>query len=106
MTIQNPIIAAGATVSRAEARTVLGLISDVVPPESQPTIENGQLVIQSQDPLREGQMVFVESSDGSYVTPYIVVTVATELVWKRVFSAGVTQDPRTGKPKDPLYDYA
>jgi hypothetical protein len=106
MTIQTPIIDAGATVSRAEVKTVLGSISDVVPPTSFLAIENGQLVNKSQDPLREGQMVFVESSDGSYVTPYIVVTVATELTWKRIFSAGVTQDPRTGKPKDPLYDYA
>jgi hypothetical protein len=105
MTIQNPIIDAGPTVSRAEVKTVLGPISTVVPPTPVLVSENGSIVAKYQKPLREGQMLFVESSDGLSVTPYVVVTIGQELLWKRVFTAGVIQDPRTGKPKDPLLDY-
>lgn len=106
MTIQNAIIDAGPTLSRAEVKTVLGLISTVVPPEPTVDTSNGIIAPVDQTAQREGQMIFVESSDSSYVTPYVVVTIGDELLWKRVFSAGVIQDPRTGKPKDPLYDYA
>lgn len=106
MTIQNPIIDAGATVSRSEAKTVLATITDIVPPDPSFTTAGGSFTNVDQSPQREGQMLFVESPDGSYVTPYIVIMTGSGLAWRRVFGVGVELDPRTGKPKDPLYDYA
>ena len=107
MTIQNPIIDAGPTAPRSEIKTVLGRTSYVAPPDFYNKTEGGQVVTVSQEAEREGQLIFVVSADGLSASPYIVVKIlGGVLVWRRIFTAGVTQDPRTGKPKDPLYDYA
>lgn len=107
MAINNPIIAADSTVSRAEVKTVIGLISPVEPPGDYIVVVDGSVTLVDLRAEREGQMVFVLSDDDLSVTPYVaVITNADGLIgaleWKRVFTSGVTEDPRTGQPKDSL----
>ena len=113
MPIQNPIIDAGPTLSRAEVKTVVGNITSAIPPAGYLKRVDGLLTFVDQYPLKEGQFVFVQAEDALSVSMYIVVLVDLEvvafngttsyptLVWKRVYSAGVITDPRTGLPKDP-----
>ena len=104
MSINKSIIDAGPTVSRAEAKVVIGEIAPVAPPAYyfKKTAENGASVV-LQDPIREGQFVFVQTPGELSVTMYIVVLILGVLTWKRVYSAGFIVDPRTGKAKDPLF---
>ena len=107
MAINNPIISADSTVSRAEVKTVIGLLSPVAPPEPFYTVVDGTLTTVTFEGAVEGQMVFVLSSDELYTTPYVFVntthgTSVDTFEWKRVFTSGVTEDPRTGQPKDSL----
>ena len=101
MPIQNPIIDAGPTLSRAEVKTVIGDITNAIPPASYIKVVDGLRTIVSQTPLREGQFVFVQAEGALSVSMYIVVLVGTTPEWKRVYGAGVITDPRTGLPKDP-----
>ena len=101
MPIQNPIIDAGPTLSRTEVKTVVGNISNIIPPDDYVKVVDGLLTIVNQTPLREGQFVFVQAAGELSVSMYIVVLVGGWLAWKRVYSAGVITDPRTGLPKDP-----
>ena len=103
MSINKPIIDAGPTVSRAEAKVVVGRIAPVTPPETYINIVDGNAVIVTQDPVREGQFVFVQTSGELSVVMYIVVLILGVPTWKRVYSAGFIVDPRTGKAKDPLF---
>ena len=101
MPIQNPIIDAGPTLSRAEVKTVIGDITNTIPPTSYQKVVDGLLTLVDQTPLREGQFIFVQAEGALAVSMYIVVLVGVVLEWKRVYSAGITKDPRTGLPKDP-----
>ena len=104
MAIQKAIVDAPA-VTRSQVQTVIGLITDVAPPGTVVRNVDGVLLMRQLTPDREGQMVFVQAADGLSVMLYIVVLIAgTQLQWRRVFSTGVITDPRTGQPKDPLYD--
>ncbi len=104
MSINKSIIDAGPTVSRAEAKVVIGEIAPVAPPGQylKDTDGNGVSFVQ-QNPIREGQFVFVQASAELSVAMYIVVLILGVPTWKRVYSAGFIVDPRTGKAKDPLF---
>lgn len=110
MAIEKPIIDAPA-VTRGQVKTVIGVLTDTIPPAAAILSVNGKLEIITQEPDFEGQMAFMESEDGLSVAPYIVVAIydlppltGSSLEWRRIFSAGIITDPRTGEPKDPLYD--
>lgn len=111
MAIQRPILDAPA-VTRGQVKTVIGLLTNAAPPETAIVAIDGTLQAVEQLPMREGQMAFTESEDGLSVIPYIVVAIPnapplndSTLEWRRVFSAGEITDPRTGQPKDPLYNF-
>lgn len=113
MPIQNPIIDAGPTLSRAEAKTVVGSISSTIPPAVYLKKVDGLLTLFDQYPQREGQFVFVRAEGALSVSMYIVVLLDLEvvafngttsyptLVWRKVENWGVVIDPRTGLKKDP-----
>jgi hypothetical protein len=110
MSINKPIIDAGPTVSRAEAKVVVGKIVPVAPPDQYIEVVDGNMVPVTQEAIREGQFVFVQTSGELSVAMYIVVkglnpgNLAIDVLeWKRVYSAGLIVDPRTGKDKDPLF---
>ncbi len=103
MSINKSIIDAGPTVSRAEAKVVIGEIAPVAPPDLYVDVVDGNTVIVTQDPIREGQFVFVQATGELSVAMYIVVLILGVPTWKRVYSAGFIVDPRTGKAKDPLF---
>ena len=103
MSISKPIIDSGPTQPRAEAKIVVGRISPVAPPASYLMMIDDEVATISNLPEREGQFVFVQKNGALSVSMYIVIQGPVELEWKRVYSSGVIQDPRTGKPKDPLY---
>ena len=103
MSINKPIIDAGPTVSRAEAKVVVSRIAPAAPPDQYLNIVDGNIMVVTQDPIREGQFVFVQASGELSVAMYIVVLVLDVLTWKRVYGAGLVVDPRTGKDKDPLF---
>jgi hypothetical protein len=121
MAVQNPIVAAGPTISRAEVKTVAARLSRTVPADADLDFVDGSVVSTPQPAEIEGQMVFVEASDGRSVSMYVVVTVikgqsdaapGTEaspgtpsLEWRKITRTGTVTDPRTGKPKDPLFDF-
>ncbi len=103
MSINKPIINAGPTVSRAEAKIVVGSIVPVAPPDTYIHVVDGNMVVVTQDPIREGQFLFVQASGELSVAMYIVVLILGVPTWKRVYTAGFIVDPRTGKAKDPLF---
>lgn len=103
MSINKSIIDAGPTVSRAEAKVVIGEIAPVAPPDAYVDVVDGNAVVVTQDPIREGQFVFVQATGELSVAMYIVVLILGVPTWKRVYSAGFIVDPRTGKAKDPLF---
>lgn len=118
MAINNAILDAGPTISRAEVKTVIGKIYSNMPEDGNLVVVvqpdgTTELVVEQSDPSKEGQMVFVENSEDFSVIPLIAVLAQTKdaapgdptgLLWKRLDVSGFTQDPRTGQPKDPLYD--
>ena len=104
MTINNPIVAAGGTITRARAKTVTGRLSSTVPPNDDPTVVDGALVYVAQTPQREGQALFVLDPAGRVASVYVVIEVQPGVLeWRRTFPSGKTTDPRTGQAKDPLY---
>ena len=105
MPIQNPIIDAGPTLSRAEVKTVIGNITNTIPPAVYLKVVDGLLTIVNQTPLREGQFIFVQAEGSLSVSMYIVVLIGIVPEWRRVYGAGVTTDPRTGLPKDPNLEF-
>ncbi len=103
MAINKPIIDSGPTQSRAEAKTVVGRIDPVAPPQPYVAKVNGEVTRFTNAAEREGQFVFVQPNGALSVSMYIVIQGPAELEWKRVYSAGFIVDPRTGKAKDPLF---
>ena len=106
MSIQNPIIAAGPSIQKVDTGVTRCPLIEVTtpPPWTIVNLENGLLQVKSYPPQWAGQMIFTKNPDLYTVNIYIVVDIDGELVWKPVKPIGVTTDPRTGKPKDPLYD--
>ena len=73
MAIDNPIIAAGSTVTRANTNTVVGKLSSTIPPGNDNTVVDGIFTPVDQSPQREGQMLFVVDSAGRAASVYIVI---------------------------------
>ena len=107
MTISRPIIVAPSK-ARQDVRMVVGQITGTAPPEPRRFVQNGLLAVLPQDPEREGQMLFYQAPDsGQNVIMYVVVNYDGQgtLQWAPVVPNTVAIDPRSGKPKDPLYDF-
>ena len=107
MTVSKPIIVAPSK-SREEARMVVGKITGTAPPNKRRYNDNGTLVYENQDPEIEGQMLFYRApNSGQNVIMYVVVDYDGQgtLRWAPVVPNTAAVDLRTGKPKDPLYDF-
>lgn len=105
MTIQNPTIAAGSTLTRSQAETVVAVLSDAVPPNGYVVAVDGELQFYFQEAEREGQIAFVQDSNLTSVDMYVVVSINSILEWRKITRTGVITDPRSGEPKDPLFDF-
>lgn len=104
MAINNPIVAAGGTITRGRAKVVTGKLSGTVPPNDDPVVVDGVLTYTDQTPQREGQTLFVLDPTGRAASIFIVIEIQPgTLEWRRAFPSGETTDPRTGQAKDPLY---
>ncbi len=87
---------------------VVGEITGTEPPNDRVYSLNGVLQIEEQNPEREGQMLFYQApNSGQTVVMYVVVDYdgLGTLKWAPVVPNTVPIDPRSGKPKDPLYDF-
>ena len=104
MAINTPVLSSGPTISRSRSKTIVGAISTVVPPDPVFRVVDGNAALVKQEPVREGQMLFVIASEGRTARMYIVVQVEGVLEWRIVSFSGRIRDPRTGQPKDPLRD--
>ena len=111
MTLDRTIIAGAPATTRADAKTVAGVITSAVPPDYRITVVDGEIVGLSQEPEREGQMLFYRNGSELFVTMYVVVITdhgangQAILEWKEVKNWGVVKDPRTGLEKDPNAAY-
>lgn len=109
MTTQNPIVFADSTLSRAQAETIVAVLSSAVPPAGYFVKVDGEWGFYFQKPKHEGQIAFVEAEDNRSVDMYVVVNTdvlpAVTLEWRKVTRTGTVTDPRTGKPKDPLLNF-
>jgi len=107
MAINNPIIAVN-TASRGRVQRTVVKLTSTRPPDERRFVQDGQLVTESQDPIREGQMlVYYDFSTGEN-SLYVVATVDTVLTWVPVETSISYRDGRTGKdwdPLAPLYSY-
>jgi hypothetical protein len=108
MSIQNPIVSAGATSRKTKTQTTVCPVIEADGPPNWIVVkqEEGETVIEQYNPQWKGQMMFVKKSDLQTVIIYIVVDAGDfgDLIWVPVRPAGTITDPRTGKPKDPYYD--
>jgi hypothetical protein len=107
MAINNPTIAAN-TASRGKVQRTVVKLTSTRPPGERRFMQDGQLLTESQDPEREGQMlVYYDFSTGENRL-YIVATVDTVLTWVPVATSISYRDGRTGRewdPLAPLYNY-
>jgi hypothetical protein len=105
MSLNSPVIAGAPVTTRADTKTVVGILTSTVPPGSRVFYSNGRPNIVQQSPVTEGQMLFYRNGQELFVTMYVVVLHNNELQWKQVQNWGFVQDPRTGLEKDPLLDF-
>ena len=107
MTVSKPIIVAP-TKTRNNTRMVVGTITGTEPPAARQYILDGQVTFVDQSPDREGQIIFYRPpNSGGIVIMYVVVNRDGQgaLSWAPVVPNIPPIDPRTGKTKDPLYDF-
>jgi hypothetical protein len=105
MSISQPIIATP-TVSRRAVKTVVIGVTSTRPPGTRVTTVDGVITITDQIPEREGQLLAYQApGETQIVDLYVVVTVNAGLQWVPVLPSVVPIDTRSGKPKDPLYDF-
>ena len=105
MSISQPIIAAS-SLSRRAVKTVVIPVSSVVPPLARQSTVNGEITVVLQNPEREGQLLAYQPPGETQIANlYAVVTVDGILTWVPVLPSVIPIDPRSGKPKDPLYDF-
>lgn len=105
MSISRNIIDSGPSFSRKEVKTVAVVIAGVAPPESfLGKDKSGVFGLISQEPEREGQILVHRDGSSLEVVIYVVVNPSGTLFWAPVSQYGEITDPRTGEPKDPLYD--
>lgn len=105
MALDRTVIAGAPATTRADAKTVLGEITSVIPPGPRLSVVDGVLTYADQYPEREGQMLFHRNGSDLFVTMYVVVAIDSELMWKKVENWGVVIDPRTGLEKDPSLNF-
>ena len=58
MALDLTIIAGAPATTKADAATVVGKLTSTIPPNFRVTVVDGELVGTSQEPEREGQMLF------------------------------------------------
>lgn len=112
MAINNPIIDAGPTISKADANTTVCLLIEPTSPGTFNYLKIVDGVVDSgtASPQWEGQLLAVKLDNIPAVTLYVAVsapippTDIVALAWRRVSTKVVFEDPRTGKEKDPAYD--
>ena len=105
MSISQPIIAAS-SLSRRAVKTVVIPVTSTAPPSPRFAVVDGTLTVIPQLPEREGQLLACKASgENQVVDLYVVVTVDGTLTWVPVLPTVIPIDPRSGKPKDPLYDF-
>ena len=107
MTVSKPIIVAKSR-TRQDTRMVIGKITSVEPPGERIYSEGGLIRTDEQLPEIEGQMLFYKPyNSGGNVIMFVVVDYDGEgtLQWAPVVPNTVPIDLRSGKPKDPLYDF-
>ena len=107
MTVHKPIIVAPSK-TRQQVRMVIGKITATEPPNTRFYVLDGEVVAESQEAEREGQMLFYQASNsGQNVIMYVAVDYDGQgtLQWAPVVPNTIAFDPRSGKPKDPLYDF-
>ena len=103
MAINKPIIDAGQTYTRSRVKTVVGKITSAIPPATRFYVdEDGRVAFQSQDPEREGQILFYRDGSSLAVQMYVVVSIGGTLTWKYVLPTAQMQNAANGKPWDPL----
>ena len=111
MSLQFSVIAGAPVTTRADTKTVVGVLTDTVPPDPSYSVVDGVLTTVDQYPEREGQMIFYRNGSELFVTMYVAVIVdyvgddQVLLDWKEVQNWGLITDPRTGLKKDPLLGF-
>lgn len=104
MTINNPIVAAGPTVTREDAATIVLRITKTPLSKFRVYEEDGLVVVENQNPVREGEMI-VYINEVRVARMYVAVLISSSLEWKVVQNWGTIIDPRTGLAKDPLLGF-
>ena len=104
MGINKPIIAAQATQSREQVKTVVFKVSGTEPPNYRVYVPEGAQYpeVEYQDPEREGQVILYQVNPGDDITFYVVVNVNGTLTWKKAIIGVEFFDYRTGQKWDPL----
>ena len=105
MALNPPVVAGTPVTTRASAKTVAGLLTNVEPPNPRILIVDGLTTAVDQNPQREGQMIFYRDGSELSVTMYVAVQLNSILYWKKVQNWGIVIDPRTGLEKDPRLDF-
>lgn len=104
MSVSQPIIAAS-SLSRRAVKTVAIPVTSTAPPGGRFVVVDGAVTAIDQNPKREGQLLAYQAPGENLIADlYVVVMDGGELRWVPVLPAVIPTDPRSGKPKDPLYD--
>lgn len=103
MAINKPILAAGSTLTRAEAKTVVLSLPPVAPPASyRSKDEDNFITIVDQIPTTEGAIVCYQIPNSRFGELYVTVNIDGILTWVPVSPRTVISDAATGKAWDPL----
>lgn len=104
MGINKPIVAAQATQSREQVKTVVFKVSGTEPPNYRIYVPKGAQYpeVEYQDPEREGQVILYQVNPGDEITFYVVVNIDGALTWKKAIIGVEFFDYRTGQRWDPL----
>lgn len=103
MAINKPIVAAGPTLTRGDARTVVVEIASEIPPAAYRSRGSyGQVIVIDQTPTTEGAIVCYQVSGTRFGELYVTVSIDSTLTWVPVSPRTVISDAATGKAWDPL----
>lgn len=105
MAINKPIIAAGPTSTRGEAKTVVIKTASAIPPTAYSSKDSsGNIVLNNQIPTTEGAIVCYRTPGTRFGELYVTVNIDSTLTWVPVSARTVISDAATGKAWDPLAD--
>lgn len=105
MPINKPIIAAGYTRTRAETFATSVDTGSYEPGGTRRyRDENGSLVFEDTAATRAGE-IYVQKLSSTTGQVYISVEIGGVFIWKKHIRTVGATDPRTGQPKDPLYEW-